>query len=717
MSKLLNMIGVPMMALALPLAGCHRASAPLIETGTAEGIAPGDWPSFGRDGSEQHFSPLDEISTDNVDQIGLAWHYDLEPSHTVSSPVEGDGKLFITTGHSHIRAFDAPTGRLLWDYDAHVADVAPDAIHNGWGNKGIAYWNRRVFLETTDGRVIALDGSTGRPIWEQRDYPLNELRTASGPPRVFGGKVIIGHGGADISPIRGYVSAYDAMTGRLLWRFHTIPGDPRRPPENRAMQIAAPTWRGDWYGHGGGGTAWNAFSHDPALNMIYLGVGNGFPYNQALRSPGGGDNLFLASIVAVDATTGEYRWHYQVCPAEQWDCTATMDMTLATLNIGGQPTPVLMQAPKNGFFYVIDRRNGHLISAAQHAQHVTWASRIDLGTGRPVENPGIRYQGRGMFELWPGPTGAHSWLPQAYSPQTGLVYIPAIENGAMIGPVQPGMSSAGPGAGNGVTMIPDPDLPGGHRSFLRAWDPVRRRVAWQVQLPGMWPGGVLATNGGLVFEGRLDGLLVAYDARTGRQLWSFRAQAPIVAPPISYRVGGRQYITVLTGNGNSGGGIMSNANANIRTDYTLPRHVLTFALGGHDRLPAYTPPSLVAAPDPDFRPDPARIGAGAMAFATNGCIVCHGLNAIGGGAAPDLRYSGVIVNQQAFRHIVHDGALAANGMPIFPQIPDDRLEAIRLYVRARAHGLAGPPPATGRSAAGGARQPGSASPSHVKITG
>ncbi len=553
----------------------------------------------------------------------------------------------------------------------------------GFGPKGLAYWNGRVFLGTEDGRIIALDANTGAQLWEQRDFAPSELRNMSGPVRVFDGKLIIGHGGADLSPVRGYVTAYDAMSGERLWRFHTIP-DFAQPPENQAenaaMRIAAPTWPGARAGVSGGGTAWNAFSYDPELNLFYIGISNGFPYNQAIRSPGGGDNLFLASIVAVNADTGEYVWHYQVCPGEQWDCVATMDMSLATLRIDGRERKVLIQAPKNGFVYVIDRANGQLISAEAFAT-VTWASRIDLATGRPVENPGVRYHGRESFTFWPGATGAHSWLPQAFSPRTNLVYIPVIEDATIIG--DQGIDLEHPQIPNGVMMMAGNDLPGAHRSFLKAWDPVTQQQRWAVELPGNWPGGIMASAGDLVFQGRIDSRFVAYDARDGEELWKFETQAPVVAPPISYAVGGRQYVTVITGNGASGGGINAAGLANFRTDYRMPRRVLTFALDGDDQLPAAEPvPPLVAPDDASYRPNPALEQRGAMMFAMSYCIVCHGMNAVAGGAAPDLRISPYPTNREAFHNTVRGGALQSAGMPVYPQLPAAEVEAIRQYLRA-----------------------------------
>lgn len=677
------------MATTLLLTGCGSDDKPTdaahsnTQSSSTAAAADSDWPNFGGDGKEQHYSPLTQITLDSIDRLKLAWYYDLESGFTVSAPVVGNGKLFTTTGHSFIRAFDAASGELLWEYDAKTREIGYSALHLSWGNKGIAWWNGHVYLATTDGRVIALDDSNGEPVWETRQFELSEIRNSNGAPRVFDGKVIIGHGGADITPIRGYVTAYDAETGKRLWRFYTVPGNPENPAETKAEAIMRETWKGDWYGTGGGGTAWNAFSYDAELDLLYLGVGNGFPYNHEIRSPGGGDNLFLASIVAVKPDTGEYVWHYQVCPAEQWDCTAVQDMTIATLEIDGKPRKVLMQAPKNGFFYVLDAATGEFISAEKIAR-VTWAEKIDQQTGRPVENPKIRYQNNTeLFEMWPGPQGAHSWLPQAFSPKTGLMYIPIMEVGALIGPPSP--EGGAIVAGMGVTLIPDPDSLADKRgSYLLAWDPIKQQEAWRVDLPGDWPGGVLATAGDLVFQGRIDGQLVAYNAHTGEQVWSFKTSSPVVAPPISYSVDGKQYVTVLTGSGSQGGGLLATGNAAYRTDYRLPRRVLTFSIDGAASIPSTAKPDRVALNDPDFKPQPDTVMAGAIAFASNACLVCHGMNAVGGGSAPDLRYSPMILSAEGFKAVVKDGALKPNGMPASPHLSDEVVEQIRHYLRMRA---------------------------------
>jgi quinohemoprotein ethanol dehydrogenase len=671
----------PLFALLL-LTACNA----VVESGEAAD----EWHGFGNTGAELHYSALDEIDSANIAGLKLAWFADLPQGNSATGPVMAQGKLFVTTGHGHVRAFDAASGKPLWDHDSHSREASTGLqLRLGWGPKGLAYDQGRVFLGTHDGRVIALDAGDGAKLWEARDYPAGDMRYTNGPVRVFGGKVLVGHGGADYTPLRGYVTAYDAASGNRLWRFHTVPGEEPGAGGDKAAALMKASWPGGWTRpdgsrRGGGGTVWNAMSHDPELGLIYLGVGNGFPYNQAVRSPTGGDNLLLASVVALREDTGEYVWHYQLCPGEQWDCTAAQDMSLATLKIGGKPRKVLIQAPKNGFVYVIDRATGELLSTGQFADKVTWAQRIDAATGRPVENPGLRYHGKpGMFELWPGVRGAHSWLPQSFSPSTGLLYIPVIEGASKIGDEGLDIDNLPPALAMGVMMDPDPDLPGARRGFLKAWDPVAQKERWRVTLPGNWPGGVLSTAGGLVFQGRIDGYLVAYDAMSGKELWRFATGAPVVAPPISWRLGGKQYVTVLTGNGAGGGGLFSPENAKFDSDYYLPRRVLTFALGGKASLPKRDA-SMVRPPldDPGFVPDPALLEKGGRAFGQ--CMTCHGMQALAAGSGPNLRTSPLILDAAAFRSVVRDGALVPAGMPRFPEIDDATLEAIRHYLRLRA---------------------------------
>jgi quinohemoprotein ethanol dehydrogenase len=449
-----------------------------------------------------------------------------------------------------------------------------------------------------------------------------------------------------------------------------------------------PTWFGPHNDYRGGANVWGSLIYDPELKQVYVATGNGYPWNRKIRSPGGGDNLFLCSMVALDADTGEYKWHYQYNPGESWDYNSTMDMTLADLTIDGKPRKVVMSAPKNGFFYVIDRTNGKLISAEKIAK-VTWASKIDLTTGRPVENPAARFENGTTFELWPGNNGAHSWMPMAYSPKTGLVYIPKREDGVVYSDrgidLKHWTYTTG-SLGQNVNFPPPAERP---TSALLAWNPVTQKKAWEIPNVGGWNGGVLATAGNLVFQGQLDGGLRAYAADSGKLLWQFPAQAAILAAPISYKVGGKQYITVVVGMGASAtldarthGGLQFDARSQ-------KRRVLTFALGGTAKLPPAPPPFKVKPiADPDYRPDPALAKRGEAIFGAN-CLACHGYNAIAGGGAPDLRVSPVAQNADAFRGVVHDGALKETGMPQFSELTDADLAALRQYFRSLNAGLAG----------------------------
>lgn len=658
-----------------------------------------DWPVYGGAADEQHYSPLGSINDKNVGRLGLVWSQDLPVESTVTQPIEAQGRVFTATGHSLVSAFDAVTGKLLWRYDTKAAESSGYKLREGFGSRGLAYADGRVFIPTHDGRLIALAAETGVPIWSVVTTQPGDLRFITGAPRVFAGKVIIGHGGSDTANARGYVTCYDAKSGRLLWRFYTVPGDPAKGPDGAAsdsvMPMAAETWHGTWWKHGeGGATAWNAIAYDREFNRFIVGTGNAYAYNRVIRSEGRGDNLFVASIIAVDADTGKYVWHYQVNPGDEWDYDACNDLTLATLNIGGKSRKVLMQASKNGFFYVIDRRNGKLISAEPFAKE-TWAARIDVKSGRPVENPLARYHGRDLVEIWPSASGAHNWLPQSFSPKSGLVYLPVLERGMVIGDKgldlaawEPPVNTIG---GPGVTGNFTPDLPGGRRSFLKAWDPVAQKVRWSHETPGDWPGGTMATGGNLVFEGQIDHRFLAYAADTGEVLWTFDARSPIVAPPITYAVDGRQYVTVLSGSGASGGGAFSAGIAKFVVDYySMPRRVLTFALDGAAELPPAPPPSILHAPaDPTYRPNPALEGQGMLQFHM-ACGVCHGTEVVGGGTAPDLRVSAVPLERASFEAIVRQGGLVSQGMPQFADLPEKDVEAIRQYIRSRGQALPKP---------------------------
>ncbi len=643
-----------------------------------------DWPAYGRTFGEQHYSPLTQINARTVGGLGLAWSIDLPPGNSVSQPLEVGGVLYYTTGYSQVHAVDAATGRPCWTYDAKSPEVAGRKLRLAWGSRGIAWWKGKIYTGTQDGRLIALDAATGRPVWSVMTVGADDGRYITGAPRVFAGKVIIGHGGADVASIRGYVTTYDAETGKQLWRFYTVPGNPADGFENDALRMAADTWSGRWWTFGGGGTVWNAITYDPATDTIFLGTGNGAPWNRKIRSEGKGDNLFLCSIVAVDATTGAYKWHYQINPGESWDYNAAMDMALADLTIDGQPRKVLITAPKNGFVYVIDRVSGRFISAKPFVK-VTWATGIDRD-GRPIDVPNNRYE-NGPFLLAPTSQGAHSWLPMAFSRSTGLVYIPAIEQDAAVFSdahvdVRHWQRPANFEFDGGVANLIKPQ-PGKSQASLVAWDPVLQKQVWRVAMPANVSAGVAATAGNLVFQGGVDGRFNAYDARTGKVLWSYDAKAPIMAPPITYSVGDRQYVSVLTGAGSSLVLVGKNLER-FGIDYRQQRRrVLTFVLGGKRSLPPTERYVFEPVADPDYRRDPKTEQVGEYAYDVT-CLMCHGLDAVAAGIAPDLRTSPAIVSQDAYDAVVHDGALVAQGMPQFDEFPLEKISAIRQFLRAKA---------------------------------
>src|SRR5210317_107265 len=405
-----------------PASAATSAPAVLDVTGAriiAADSEPGNWFSHGRGYDEQRFSPLDLINADNVGGMSLAWYYDLETDRGLeATPLVVDGTIYTTGTWSIVYAFNAISGKLLWKFDPEVpkewaVHLCCDAV-----NRGVALWEDKVYVGTLDGRLIALDGGTGEPVWSVQATDRSRPYSITGAPRVVKGRVIIGNGGSELG-VRGYVSAYDAASGELDWRFYTVPGDPSEPFESPALEMAAATWKGgEWWKIGGGGTVWDSMAYDPDLDLLYIGVGNGSPWNRHIRSPGGGDNLFLSSIVALRPDSGEYAWHYQTTPRESWDFTATQHMILADLELGGRERKVIMQAPKNGFFYVVDRATGEFLSAEKYSL-VTWATHVDPETGRPVEAPGVRYDGGQPAVTFPGFMGGHNWQPMSYSPLTG----------------------------------------------------------------------------------------------------------------------------------------------------------------------------------------------------------------------------------------------------------------------------------------------------------
>jgi quinohemoprotein ethanol dehydrogenase len=639
---------------------------------------PGNWMTYGRTYSEQRFSPLSGINDKNAKQLGLAWFADLDTNRgQEATPLVIDGVMYVSTAWSLVKAYDARSGRLLWAYDPQVKRELGVNACCDVGNRGVAAWNHKIFVGVYDGRLVALDEATGKPLWSTLTVDPGKPYTITQAPRVIKGRVIIGNSGGEYGP-RGYISAYDAETGKLVWRFFTVPGDPSKPFENAAMASAAKTWSGEWWKLGGGGPVWDAISYDPALNLLYFGVGNGIQWARSARSAGTGDNLFLSSIVALNADTGQYAWHYQATPGEEWDFDAVQQLVLADIKINGELRHVLMQANKNGFFYVLDRKTGTLISAKAIVP-VTWASGIDMKTGRPIINPEARYSETGKpVDVKPGPLGAHNWQPMAFNPHTGLVYIPAQQVPIKYIPLPPmPIAPIGWNLGVGLAALSDQNA-----GFLLAWDPVHQREAWRVNYKGPWNGGIVTTAGNIVAQGDAAGNFNVYRADNGEKLWSMFVQSGIIAAPSTFSVGGEQYLAVLSGWGGSyslSGGKAAAMSGNLRN----VSRMLVFKLGGTGSLPALEPRAFVINPPPEPT-DLESIAKGEPLYAQY-CSACHGDAAVGGGTVPDLRASNFL-GMDFYYNIVLDGALKDAGMASFKAaLTRDDATAIRNFVIHRAN--------------------------------
>ena len=674
---------------------------------------PGNWLAHGRTYDEGRHSPLTEINADNVKDLGLAWHFDTGTNRGLeASPIVVDGVMFSTGSWSVVFANNAKTGELLWKHDPQVpkswgSNACCDVV-----NRGVAVWKGSVFVGTIDGRLLSLDAATGAVNWDINTIDRTRPYTITGAPRVIKDKVIIGNGGAEYG-VRGYVTAYDTKTGEQAWRFYTVPGDPAQPAENPALELAAKTWTGEWWKTGGGGTVWDSMAFDPELNLLYIGVGNGSPWNQVVRSPGGGDNLFLSSIVALNPDTGEYVWHYQTTPGDTWDYTATQHMILTELEINGENRKVIMQAPKNGFFYTLDRVTGEFISAKPYIP-ITWASHVDPESGRPVETENARYQAANPLSALtpdqqiaalksmssddiekafhkPSPYGGHNWHPMAFNPDTGLVYIPALDVPFAYGNEPQFHYNEGRWnlAVDFVLNAPVGDkeveekINGLVRGYVSAWDPVKQEEVWRIQHAGSWNGGMLSTAGNLIFQGNSAGEIRAYRADTGEQLWSTPAQTGVVAPPITYTVDGEQYVAVVAGWG--GAFALAAGGAAEKLKLKSRGRILAFKLGGIDKLPPIPASAPIPAP-PEQHATLEQIADGKVLYHQY-CGVCHGPGVKGGGVLPDLRHMQP-AKHLAFKEIVVDGALKDLGMVGFADvITEDDAVGIQGYIIAEAEKL------------------------------
>ncbi len=665
-------------------AGRHDATVDAKRLLAADSPAnAGQWMSYGRDYSEQRYSPLTQINADNVSRLGLAWYADLAErgGSYETTPIAVDGEIFVTAPWSKVYAFDARTGRQLWKYDPHVPGGYAVKLCCGIVNRGVAVWKGKIIWGTLDGRLIAVDARTGKKVWEVQATDPTHTLSISGAPRIADGRIFMGEAGSEFEE-RGYMAAYDANTGKELWRWWAVPGDPEKGFEQPELAKAAKTWTGEWWKAGGGGTPWDAITYDPVTHLVYIGTGNGAPWPAAVRSPEGGDNLFTSSIVALDAATGKFKWYYQETPEDSFDFDSTQQIITANLVIDGRKRHVVMHAPKNGIFYVFDAATGELLSAKPFVPTVNWMTGFEPD-GEPILNPEANY-GKTDKGFWvvPASGGAHSWYPMAFNPNTGLLYIPTNYGS------YPLVAEAGAKMGNQLLSInvaktpksPAPTLYG-TGSYLLAWDPVKMKAVW-TQRKGTGRSGVMTTAGNLVFQGTSARSFAAYRADTGDQLWTAGTQTNIAGAPISYRIDGTQYIAVVAGTSGFGG------------DYFAPTYsrLLVYKLDGKVQLPPpmpYTPPVLN--PPPEFG-DAVLQARGETQYNAH-CASCHGNNGRVSSLFPDLRYAGQLWSADAFNAIVIGGALQANGMVSFRKVitPQDA-EAIRAYVVHAANELKKSPP-------------------------
>jgi PQQ-dependent dehydrogenase (methanol/ethanol family) len=727
-------LGMGLLLSATILAGCGRKDEAATTAGpagpaanvTAERLTkaadePGQWMSYGGTYSEQRFSPLKQIDASNVGTLGLQWFADYDTNQNqYGSPLYVDGVIYVSTARNVVHAFDARNGKELWKYNPMIQGERL-RFNLGLVNRGIAAWNGKIITGTLDARLVAIDAKTGKEVWSVDTVPpslglgeeMSKRYSITMAPRVAKGKVFIGGSGGEYG-VRGWIAAFDVETGKEAWRFWTVPGDPSKPFESEQMKQAASTWGAEWWKSGGGGTVWDATVYDPETDLLFFGTGNATPWNAQVRDPKIGDALYTASIVAVKPDTGEYVWHYQEVPADTWDFDAVSPMMTADITFDGQQKHVLLQPSKNGFFYVLEAATGKLLSADPFTE-VNWATGVDLKTGRPIEVKAARYE-KEPWNMAPGAQGGHSWHPNAYSPDTGLAYIPAWEAYmTMANPAPAAMENARRGTtASGFSLgvaFGGPTPEGGLKPYARtgvrgrltAWDPVTRKIAWTAEpyAGGLPTSGVLATAGNLVLMGNGAGkTLNVFDAKTGATLWTFDAKTAVFAAPISYELDGKQYIAASVG-GAAQGGYFAPTNARM----------LVFALGGKAVLPEpapYTPPPLNP---PSVTASADVIAHGEQVYGQY-CSVCHGANGVQARTSfPNLTVTPLLHTQEGFDQVVLKGGRADKGMGSFAsEIKAEDTVAVREYLVSRANAIKEAPATQGgpggrRGGAGAAPPP------------
>lgn len=676
--------GLAFIIAVLPL----LSSADTIDTTAIAANADNNWLSYGKGYREQRYSALSQVKRDNLSRLGLAWSFDTDYNRGLeATPIIVDGRMYVTGNWSVVYALDARDGSLLWKYDPKVPKAWGKMACCDVVNRGVAYYQGKVFVGTLDARLLALDAHTGELLWQTQTADISKFPyTITGAPRAAKGKVFIGNGGAEYG-VRGFVSAYDVDTGDMAWRFYTVPANPADGFESAAMARAADTWTGEWWRNGGGGTVWDSIVYDPKLDQLLIGVGNGSPWNRRLRSPQGGDNLYLSSIVSLNPDTGDYNWHYQETPAESWDYTATQHIMLAQIQHEGESVPVIWHAPKNGFFFVIDRRDGKLLSAEPFSR-VTWATHYDMATGRPVETENADYAD-GAAMIYPSSAGAHNWQPMAHHPKTGLVYL--LMNETPYRYEEPENYTHNWGHWNTGSVMDQGHIPDQRlmqkvmnkmsRGFLQAWDPTTQQERWRLPLPLPWAGGVLASGENLLFQGNSANEFAAYAADTGEKLWQFDTQIGVIGSPVSYSVDGEQYITVAAGWGGALGLIAGYERLGGRPEKS---RILTFKLDANASLPALPAPAPRSQPPARISDDEELIAKG-RALYLDFCMGCHGSELVGHGAVPDLRYLPQAFYDN-FDAIVLDGIMRKAGMVGFSDVLDKQDSyALKAYILDEAN--------------------------------
>jgi len=619
-----------------------------------------NWLINGRTFEAQHFSPLKQINAQSVAGLGLAWYLDIDSAMgIVSEPIVVDGVAYVSAPQSRVYAVDAASGKLIWKFDPKVRlNQAVNGSYSARTNAGVAVWEGEVFVGTGDCRLVAIDAASGKQLWES---PVCEPTQTgiTGAPHVAKGKVFMGYNGSD-DGVRGSMVAYDAETGKELWRFWTVPGDPKKPFESKALEdIAAKTWPAGDAWRMGGGDAWTAITYDPITDYVIFGTaGAGADYGELASLRAKGDKLFAGCILAVKAETGEYVWHYQTSsPGLQ---TENNHIVMADLMIDGMKRHVAMTVPKHGFYYVLDARTGRVLSAKPIVK-LNWASSVDLSTGKAVEVPASAGGGK----QWT----VHNWWPMSYNLGTGLVYIPATDR----------MPNTHAAVETGEWMQQT-------EGRLIAWDPVSQAERWSVEEPIATNGGVLSTAGNLVFQGQGTGEFAAFTADTGQKAWSIQTGSAIESVPVTYSVNGEQYVLVPVGWG-SGSRLFAPA-WTMATPQSKrgPSRLLAFKLGGN--VPFPTPADIVppVPKPPQQTADAEAIHEGAKFYKTFYCDGCHspGLDGSGAwvlnGAIPDLRYAPPEVHAQ-WHSIVLGGTHWNQGMPGFADPPKFAFPHLRMTTK------------------------------------